>query len=103
MEQQLQQLREELVQVKAQRKQQLLELRRQWEEEKQRAARDHEAVVKKLKVEAEKMAFDLKKIHTAEAEKALDKVRGSRGAAARPKGNSRPKSRMRKGSLRKSV
>nr|XP_021156015.1 centrosomal protein of 112 kDa isoform X3 [Columba livia] len=74
MEQQLQQLREELVQVKAQRKQQLLELRRQWEEEKQRAARDHEAVVKKLKVEAEKMAFDLKKIHTAEAEKALDKA-----------------------------
>ncbi|XP_071672871.1 centrosomal protein of 112 kDa isoform X4 [Patagioenas fasciata] len=74
MEQQLQQLREELVQVKAQRKQQLLELRRQWEEEKQRAAQDHEAVVKKLKAEAEKMTFDLKKIHTAEAEKALDKA-----------------------------
>ncbi|XP_065504127.1 centrosomal protein of 112 kDa isoform X2 [Caloenas nicobarica] len=74
MENQIHQLRDELVQVKAQRKQQLLELRRQWEEEKQRAARDHEAVVKKLKAEAEKMTLDLKKIHAAEAEKALDKI-----------------------------
>ncbi|NWQ78673.1 CE112 protein, partial [Columbina picui] len=74
LEKQLQQLREELGQVRAQRKQQLLELRRQWEEEKQRAARDHEAVVKKMKVEAEKMTLDLKKIHAAEAEKALEKA-----------------------------
>ncbi|XP_074703109.1 centrosomal protein of 112 kDa isoform X2 [Strix aluco] len=74
MENQIHKLREELVQVNAQRKQQLLELSHQWEEERQRAARDHEAAVNKLKVEAEKMTLELKKIHVAETEKALDKA-----------------------------
>ncbi|XP_010577038.1 PREDICTED: centrosomal protein of 112 kDa [Haliaeetus leucocephalus] len=74
MENQIHVLREELIQVNAQRKQQLLELSHQWEEEKQRAARDHETAVNKLKVEAEKMTLDLKKIHVAETEKALDKA-----------------------------
>ncbi|XP_042658570.1 centrosomal protein of 112 kDa isoform X3 [Tyto alba] len=74
MENQIHKLREELLQVNAQRKQQLLELRHQWEEEKQRAARDHETTVNKLKVEAEKMTLELQKIHVAETEKALDKA-----------------------------
>uniref|UniRef100_A0A8C8EE73 Centrosomal protein 112 n=2 Tax=Otus sunia TaxID=257818 RepID=A0A8C8EE73_9STRI len=74
MENQIHKLREELVQVNAQRKQQLLELSHQREEERQRAARDHEAAVNKLKVEAEKMTLELKKIHVAETEKALDKA-----------------------------
>ncbi|NXC16513.1 CE112 protein, partial [Corythaeola cristata] len=74
MENQIQKLREELILVKAQWKQQLLELSRQWDEEKQRAARDHEAAVNKLKGEAEKTMLDLKKIHAAEMEKALDKA-----------------------------
>uniref|UniRef100_A0A8C0I8D4 Centrosomal protein 112 n=1 Tax=Bubo bubo TaxID=30461 RepID=A0A8C0I8D4_BUBBB len=82
MENQIHKLREELVQVNAQRKQQLLELSHQWEEERQRAARDHEAAVNKLKVEAEKMTLELKKIHVAETEKALDKVRGLHRAAS---------------------
>uniref|UniRef100_A0A8C0BD23 Centrosomal protein 112 n=1 Tax=Buteo japonicus TaxID=224669 RepID=A0A8C0BD23_9AVES len=82
MENQIHVLREELIQVNAQRKQQLLELSHQWEEEKQRAARDHETAVNKLKVEAEKMTLDLKKIHVAETEKALDKVRGLHRAAS---------------------
>ncbi|XP_040386894.1 centrosomal protein of 112 kDa isoform X6 [Cygnus olor] len=74
MESQIHKLREELIQVNAQRKQQLMEMSLQREEEKQRAARDHEMVVNKLKVEAEKMLLDLKKVHDAETEKALDKA-----------------------------
>ncbi|XP_030317529.1 centrosomal protein of 112 kDa [Calypte anna] len=74
LENQVCKLREELIQVDAQRKQQLLELKHQWEEEKQRAARDHEAAVNKLKAEAEIMTLHLKKLHTAETEKALDKA-----------------------------
>lgn len=81
MENQIHKLREELIQVNAQRKQQLLELSHQWEEKKQRVARDHETALNKLKVEAEKMTLDLKKIHAAEIEKALEKVRGSHGAS----------------------
>ncbi|XP_063208666.1 centrosomal protein of 112 kDa isoform X1 [Chroicocephalus ridibundus] len=74
MENQIHKLREELIQVNAQRKQQLLELSHQWEEKKQRVARDHETALNKLKVEAEKMTLDLKKIHAAEIEKALEKA-----------------------------
>ncbi|XP_075297276.1 centrosomal protein of 112 kDa isoform X1 [Opisthocomus hoazin] len=74
MENQIHKLKEELIQVNTQRKQQLLELNHQWEEQKQRAARDHETAMNKLKVEAEKMTLDLKKIHAAETEKALDKA-----------------------------
>ncbi|NWX45544.1 CE112 protein, partial [Steatornis caripensis] len=74
MENQIHKLREELVQVNARQKQQLLELSHQWEEEKQRAARDHETTVNKVEVEAEKMILDLKKVHAAETEKALDKA-----------------------------
>ncbi|XP_010224286.1 PREDICTED: centrosomal protein of 112 kDa [Tinamus guttatus] len=73
MEAQIHKLREELVQVNAQRKQQLVELSLLREEEKQRAAREHEAAVSKLKAEAEKMTLDLKKVHAAETEKALEK------------------------------
>ncbi|NXF93608.1 CE112 protein, partial [Eubucco bourcierii] len=74
MDSQIHKLKEELIQVNTQRTQQLLELNHQWEEEKLRAARDHETALKKLKVEAEKMALDLKKMHTAETERALDKA-----------------------------
>ncbi|XP_065549347.1 centrosomal protein of 112 kDa isoform X2 [Lathamus discolor] len=74
MENQIHKLKEELIQVNTQRKQQLLELGHQWEEEKQRAARDHEMALNKLKVEGEKKMLDLKRIHTAETEKALDKA-----------------------------
>ncbi|XP_068770201.1 centrosomal protein of 112 kDa isoform X6 [Struthio camelus] len=76
METQIHKLREELVQVNAQRKQQLVELSLLREEEKQRAAREHETAVNKLKAEAEKMTLDLKKIHAAETEKALEKASG---------------------------
>uniref|UniRef100_A0A8C3LVR3 Centrosomal protein 112 n=1 Tax=Chrysolophus pictus TaxID=9089 RepID=A0A8C3LVR3_CHRPC len=74
LENQIHKLREELIQVKAQQKQQLMELSLQREEERQRAARDHKAAVSQLKAETERMLLDLKKVHAAETEKALDKA-----------------------------
>ncbi|XP_077897951.1 centrosomal protein of 112 kDa isoform X11 [Ictidomys tridecemlineatus] len=74
MEAQVHKLREELISVNSQRKQQLVELGLLREEEKQRAARDHETVVSKLKAESEKMKIELKKTHAAETEMTLEKV-----------------------------
>lgn len=75
MEAQIHTLREELIQVNTQRKQQLVELSLLREEEKQRATRDHETAMNKQKTESEKMILDLKKTNTAEKEMALEKVR----------------------------
>lgn len=74
MEAQVHKLREELVNVNSQRKQQLVELGLLREQEKQRAARDHENVVSKLRAESEKMKIELKKTHAAETEMTLEKV-----------------------------
>ncbi|XP_007441246.1 centrosomal protein of 112 kDa-like, partial [Python bivittatus] len=73
MEAQIHTLREELIQVNTQRKQQLVELSLLREEEKQRAIRDHETAMNKQKAESEKMILDLKKINAAEKEMALEK------------------------------
>uniref|UniRef100_A0A803XKF4 Centrosomal protein 112 n=2 Tax=Meleagris gallopavo TaxID=9103 RepID=A0A803XKF4_MELGA len=53
-----------------------MELSLQGEEERQRAARDRKAAVSQLKAETERMVLDLKKVHAAETEKALDKANG---------------------------
>ncbi|XP_036984002.2 centrosomal protein of 112 kDa [Artibeus jamaicensis] len=74
MEAQVHKLREELINVNSQRKQQLVELGLLREEEKQRATRDHEAEVSKLKAESEKMKIELKKTHAAETEMTLEKA-----------------------------
>nr|XP_036852817.1 centrosomal protein of 112 kDa [Manis javanica] len=74
MEAQVHKLREELIHVNSKRKQQLVELGFLREEEKQRAARDHETTVNKLKAESEKMKIELKKTHAAETEMTLEKV-----------------------------
>ncbi|XP_070250277.1 centrosomal protein of 112 kDa isoform X3 [Myotis yumanensis] len=74
MEAQVHKLREELINVNTQRKQQLVELGLLREEEKQRAARDHEATVSKLKAESEKMKIELRKTHAAETEMTLEKA-----------------------------
>lgn len=74
MEAQVHKLREELISVNTQRKQQLVELGLLREEEKQRVARDHEATVSKLKAESEKMKLELRKTHAAETETTLEKV-----------------------------
>lgn len=74
MEAQIHTLREELIQVNTQRKQQLVELGLLREEEKQRAALDHEAAMNKLKANSERMILDLKKTNATEAEMTLEKV-----------------------------
>ncbi|KAF6298255.1 centrosomal protein 112 [Rhinolophus ferrumequinum] len=74
MEAQVHKLREELIHVNSQRKQQLVELGLLREEEKQRAARDHETAVSKLRAESEKMKIELKKTHAAETEMTLEKA-----------------------------
>ncbi|XP_045840657.1 centrosomal protein of 112 kDa [Meles meles] len=74
MEAQVHKLREELIHVNSQRKQQLIELGLLREEEKQRAARDHETTVYKLKAQSEKMKMELKKTHAAETEVTLEKA-----------------------------
>ncbi|XP_032312917.1 centrosomal protein of 112 kDa isoform X2 [Camelus ferus] len=74
MEAQVHKLREELINVNSQRKQQLVELGLLREEEKQRAARDHETTVNKLKAESERMKIELKKTHAAETEMTLEKA-----------------------------
>lgn len=74
MEAQVHKLREELIQVNSQRKQQLVELSLLRDEEKQRSSRDHDSALKKLKTESEKMLLELKKLSTAENERALEKV-----------------------------
>ncbi|XP_031206381.1 centrosomal protein of 112 kDa isoform X3 [Mastomys coucha] len=74
MEAQVHKLREELINVNSQRKQQLVELGLLREEEKQRAARDHETAVKKLKAESERVKMELKKSHAAETEMTLEKA-----------------------------
>ncbi|ETE70077.1 Centrosomal protein, partial [Ophiophagus hannah] len=74
MEAQIHTLREELIQVNTQRKQQLVELSLLREEEKQRAARDHETAMNKKKAESEKIILDLKKSNAVEKEMALEKI-----------------------------
>ncbi|XP_032097903.1 centrosomal protein of 112 kDa isoform X7 [Sapajus apella] len=74
MEAQVHKLREELINVNSQRKQQLVELGLLREEEKQRATREHETVINKLKAESEKMKIELKKTHAAETEMTLEKA-----------------------------
>ncbi|XP_073901406.1 centrosomal protein of 112 kDa isoform X12 [Castor canadensis] len=74
MEAQVHKLRQELVNVNSQRKQQLVELGLLREEEKQKAARDHETAVSKLRAESEKMKIELKKTHAAEKELTLEKA-----------------------------
>ncbi|XP_064532175.1 centrosomal protein of 112 kDa isoform X4 [Pseudopipra pipra] len=74
LENQILRLREELIQANSLRNQQLLDLSRQRDEEKLKAAREKEATVNKMKMETEKMILDLKKRHAAETEKVLDKA-----------------------------
>ncbi|XP_023666534.2 centrosomal protein of 112 kDa isoform X1 [Paramormyrops kingsleyae] len=73
LETQVQTLREELRQAHAQRKQQLLELGLQREEERKRAARDMEAVLSRLRAEADRVHLDLERTHAAGKELAAEK------------------------------
>ncbi|XP_078257571.1 centrosomal protein of 112 kDa isoform X3 [Rhinoraja longicauda] len=76
LETQVHQQREALIQVNSQRKQQLVELGLLREEEKQKALRDHEGAVNKLKAEMEQMKLELQKAKAAEMEQAVDQTVG---------------------------
>ncbi|XP_049324082.1 centrosomal protein of 112 kDa isoform X3 [Astyanax mexicanus] len=73
LEVQVQALREEVLEVQAQRKQQLSELTVLREEERQRAAQDQDAAVSRVRAEMERVRQDLEKTHTAERERAQEK------------------------------
>ncbi|XP_060700708.1 centrosomal protein of 112 kDa isoform X3 [Hemiscyllium ocellatum] len=74
LESQVHQLREELIQVNSQRKQQLVELGLLREEEKQRALHDHETTVNKLKAEMERMKLEIQKTNAAEMEHVVERT-----------------------------
>ncbi|KAL4657916.1 centrosomal protein of 112 kDa isoform X1 [Arapaima gigas] len=73
-EAQVQALREELRQAHNQHKQQLVELGRLREEERQRAATDQEAALARLRAEMDRARLDLERTHAAERELATEKA-----------------------------
>ncbi|XP_075034140.1 centrosomal protein of 112 kDa isoform X2 [Mixophyes fleayi] len=70
-------LKEELIQVNSQRKQQLVELGHLRDEEKQKTAQEYQMAMSKLRAEAEATRLDLQRTHAAETQQALEKA-GSR-------------------------
>ncbi|XP_069511154.1 centrosomal protein of 112 kDa [Ambystoma mexicanum] len=74
LEGQVHKLREELLQVNCQRKQQLMELGQLREEEKQKAARDHECAVSKLRADMDKMKLDMQRVHASESDLICEKA-----------------------------
>ncbi|MBN3314227.1 CE112 protein, partial [Atractosteus spatula] len=74
LEAQVQRLREELVRAGAQRKQQLLELSLQREEERQRATQEQEAALGRLRAEMDRARVDLERAHAAERQAGLEQT-----------------------------
>ncbi|MGH0141505.1 UNVERIFIED_CONTAM: hypothetical protein FKN15_043078 [Acipenser sinensis] len=68
LESQVHCLREELIQLDAQRKQQLLELGLLREEEKRKAAQEHQDAIGKLQAEMDRIRPELQSVHTSEME-----------------------------------
>ncbi|XP_073525200.1 centrosomal protein of 112 kDa-like, partial [Phyllobates terribilis] len=77
LENQLYKVKEELIQVNAQRKQQILELGHLREEEKHKTAQEHQKTMSKVRAEMESMRLGLQKSHAAQSQEALEKA-GSR-------------------------
>ncbi|XP_018091007.1 centrosomal protein of 112 kDa-like isoform X2 [Xenopus laevis] len=74
LEGQVHHLKEELIQVNSQRKQQLVELGLLRDEEKQKASQEHQMVIGKLKAEMETMRLDLQRAHASQMEEAMEKA-----------------------------
>ncbi|NXN97463.1 CE112 protein, partial [Rhinopomastus cyanomelas] len=72
LENQIHKLKEKLIHVKAQQKQQLQE---QLEEEKRRTAEAHDASLREMKAETEKLLQHMKKIYAAQIDKANSRLR----------------------------
>ncbi|XP_066442085.1 centrosomal protein of 112 kDa isoform X2 [Eleutherodactylus coqui] len=74
LENQVYKMKEELIQVNVQRKQQLLELGHLRDEEKHKVAQEHQKAMSKLRAEMESMRLDLQKTHATQAQQALEKA-----------------------------
>lgn len=70
-------MKEELIQVNAQRKQQLLELGHLRDEEKHKMAQEHQMAMSKLRAETEGIRLELQRTHATHTQEALEKVSGS--------------------------
>ncbi|XP_077110793.1 centrosomal protein of 112 kDa isoform X3 [Ranitomeya variabilis] len=77
LENQVYKMKEELIQVNAQRKQQILELGHLREEEKHKTAQEHQKAMSKVRAEMESMRLELQRTHAAQIQEALEKA-GSR-------------------------
>ncbi|KAM5135844.1 centrosomal protein of 112 kDa-like [Mantella aurantiaca] len=76
LEAQVYKLKEELIQVNTQRKQQLLELGHLREEEKQKTNQEHQMALTKLRTEMETTRLELQKKHAAQSQEAMEKAAG---------------------------
>ncbi|XP_068120153.1 centrosomal protein of 112 kDa isoform X2 [Hyperolius riggenbachi] len=76
LEAQIYRLKEELIQVNAQRKQQLLELGHLREEERQKNAQEHQMALSKLRAEMESTRLELQKKHKIQTQEAMEKAAG---------------------------
>lgn len=74
LEQQIRDLREELVSSNALRRQQLVELGLLREEERQKASRDHDIAVAKLEAEIDRQQMEFHQQNAAEIDKLNQKV-----------------------------
>ncbi|XP_044129669.1 centrosomal protein of 112 kDa isoform X2 [Bufo gargarizans] len=67
-------MKEELIQINAQHKQQLLELGHLRDEEKQRTAQEHHKALSRLRAEMESARLDLQRTHAAQTQETLEKA-----------------------------
>ncbi|XP_069808161.1 centrosomal protein of 112 kDa isoform X2 [Dendropsophus ebraccatus] len=74
LEKQVYQLKEELIQVQAQRKQQLLELGHLRDEERHHMAQEHQKAMSKLRSEMESSRLELQRMHAVQTQEALEKA-----------------------------
>ncbi|KAM3920836.1 centrosomal protein of 112 kDa [Leptodactylus fuscus] len=77
LENQVYKMKEELIQVNAQHKQQLLELGHLRDDEKHKTVQEHQKAMSKLRAEMEAMRLELQRTHAAQTQEALEKA-GSR-------------------------
>lgn len=73
-EAQIRELREELVSSNALRRQQLVELGLLREEERQKAAREHDATVNRLESEIDRQRLEMHRQHATELDRQAQKV-----------------------------
>eukprot|EP00079_Xenopus_tropicalis_P013818 XP_002943100.2 PREDICTED: centrosomal protein of 112 kDa isoform X2 [Xenopus tropicalis] len=74
LEAQVQRLKEELIQLNSQRKQQLLELGLLRDEERQKASQEHQLAMSKLRAEMESLRMDLQRAHASQLEEVMEKA-----------------------------